>query len=397
MSDISSILPSISSDRMADDLWRLVNIPSPTGQEREAVLAYAEMLRQAGAEVEVDQTLPESPSAIGRLRGRRPGKTLQFAGHIDHIDVPHPEPTRDDSTIAGRGSGDMKAGLAAILEIVRVLSESGADFPGEILVTVYGMHEAPRGDGCVINGLTRRGIAGDAALVMESTHASEGQTVVAGLGQSIWDISLRRRGEVCHELNRQEDADDLLRASLAVARALSSHDQTLSAQEHKFRLLRRESLFVGQFHYGDFYNRVPTTCTLQGTRRWHPDRTFESVQDELARVVDAVPTPDGIEISIDWTFVGDAYEVDPDEAVVRAFQMAHEAVTGRPAPLAGTAVVTDANRLVPIGSVPTVLCGFDNEFAHADCEFVRIDKLLEPCKVSLLAAWNYLTGAGGEA
>jgi len=394
MNDISGALASISLDRMADDLWRLVNIASPTGREREVVFAYAEMLRQAGAEVEVDETIPESPSAVGRLRGRAPGKTFQLAGHIDHIDVPHSEPTRDPNTISGRGSSDMKAGLAAIVEIVRVLSDSGADFPGEILVTVYGMHEAPRGDGCVINGLTRRGIAGDAALVMESTHASEGQTVVAGLGQSIWDISLHRKGDVCHELNRREDADGLLGSALAVARALRAHDQTLGAQDHKFPLLRRESIFVGQFHYGDFYNRVPSTCTLQGTRRWHPSRTFESVRDELARLVEAVPTPEGIELSIDWTFVGDAYEVDQDEAVVQAFQTAHQAVTGRPAPLSGTAVVTDANRLVPIGSVPTVLCGFDGEFAHADYEFVRIGNLLEPCKVCLLTAWDYLTGTG---
>jgi 4-aminobutyrate aminotransferase-like enzyme len=37
-----------------------------------------------------------------------------------------------------------------------------------------------------------------------------------------------------------------------------------------------------------------------------------------------------------------------------------------------------------------VLCGFDNEFAHADHEFVRIENLLQPCKVALLAALNYL-------
>jgi len=48
--------------------------------------------------------------------------------------------------------------------------------------------------------------------------------------------------------------------------------------------------------------------------------------------------------------------------------------------------------LVPLGGVPTVLCGFDNEFAHADAEYVRIDRLLEPCRIMTLTVLEYLNG-----
>ena len=75
---------------------------------------------------------------------------------------------------------------------------------------------------------------------------------------------------------------------------------------------------------------------------------------------------------------------------VRALRAAYERVTGMPAGLAGIAAVTDANRLVGVGHVPTVLCGFESRTAHADREVVRVEKLREPCRVVLLTALNYL-------
>ena len=402
MKDFTPLLDSVRLARIAEDLWTLVNIPSPTGDEREAVMAYAEMLRSAGAEVQVDETNPASPSVIGRLKGSRPGKTFQLAGHIDHISVPHPAPKRDEKIISGRGSADMKSGLAAILEMVRILRNAGRDFPGEILATVYGMHEAPEGDGSVLKELISRGVLGDAALVAESTLDCEGKAVIMGAGQSIWNIVVRWKGEVCHELMRPPEADSLLEVALKVVALLRAHDGAVKQQSNNFsrgvaiaalprrRLLPPESLFIGQLHYGDFYNRTPNICSLQGTRRWHPDRDFPFVEKELKGLLACLPHPANIVIENNWTFVGEAYSIDPEETVVRAMRSAHKTVTGRDMPLAGTSVITDANRLVSYGHIPAVLCGFDNEFAHADHEFVRIEKLLQPCKVALLAALNYL-------
>ena len=52
---MNPLLEQISVERMADDLWRLVNIESPTGNEREAAFLFAEMLEQAqAAGIELD-------------------------------------------------------------------------------------------------------------------------------------------------------------------------------------------------------------------------------------------------------------------------------------------------------------------------------------------------------
>ena len=75
---------------------------------------------------------------------------------------------------------------------------------------------------------------------------------------------------------------------------------------------------------------------------------------------------------------------------MQALRLAWQTVTGTIMPLAGTSVVTDANRLAPLARIPTVLIGFDNEFAHADRESVRIERLLTPCRVALLTVLGYL-------
>ena len=132
MENKKAILSQINPSRITENLWRLVNIPSPTGQERQAALCFAEMLAEAGAEIQIDETIPGSPGIIGRLKGNSKGKTIQLSGHIDHINIPHSAPTQTAERITGRGAADMKNGLAGILEIIHVLKSTGCQFPGEI-------------------------------------------------------------------------------------------------------------------------------------------------------------------------------------------------------------------------------------------------------------------------
>ena len=389
---MKELLSRISPDRIAADLWRLVNIPSPTCHEHAVLAAYADLLRAAGAEVEVIDRAPAAPLIVGRLKGGSPGPTLQFAGHADHINVPHAAPARDGDTISGRGSADMKNGLAAILEIVRVLAGCRAAFRGTVLVTAYGLHEAPDGDSAAILDLIRRRIVGDAAIVMEGVTSGEGSAVVSGKGQSVWNIALRRAGGPCHEIMRPPDADDLLATGITLLSTLRKKDAELRAATKDRPLLGAESLFIGQAHYGDFYNRAPSVMTFQGTRRWHPGHDFAFVQKELSDILAHVPRPAGLKIEANWCFVGESYEMNPAEPIVQALRGAHEAITGKPMPLAGSAVVTDANRLIPFGHVPTVLCGVDHDTAHADFEHVNIPRVATGCRIALRTALEYLNG-----
>lgn len=382
------LISKISAESLADALWGLVNIASPTGSEKNAALHFAKMLEAAGAKVELDLTLPNSPNIIGRLKGNRKGPTLQLAGHIDHVDVPHPKPTRDKKIISGRGSADMKNGLAGILEIVKVLKSSGCDFAGEILVTVYGLHEAPTGTGAGLSNLIEKGIKGDAAIVFEGP---DNAAAIAANGMAIWNLKISIKEPACHEFSVEPNRPDLLGIAITAVNELKKKDEELKSAKNPFPLLARQSLFIGQMHYGDFYNRVPNFVYMQGTRRWHPDKTFEQIKEDFDSVLKKLKITDSVKIETNWLFVGHSYQIDANEKIVKCLVDAHKTICGKDCPIRGHSSVTDVNRLVRQAKIPAVLCGFGTDTGHCDYEFVEISHIKKCCEVAMQTVINFLT------
>ncbi len=281
----------------------------------------------------------------------------------------------------------MKNGLSGILEALRVLNEGGCNFPGELLVTVYGQHESPWSTHEPLTHLLQNGVKGDAAIVAESFSET---AVIAAKGQAIWNIDLRRKGDVCHELSRAPEADHLLEAAVLAINTIKQKNQGLAAREHNYPLLGPESLFIGQVHYGDFYNRVPIECKLQGTFRWHPHHSFKAVQEDLKETLAGAALPKSISVEISWKLSGQSYQVDPEEQIIKSQISSYRNIMGKELETGGTPVITDACRIVRIGKVPTAVLGFGGKMAHADFEFVHLDHVVQACKWLVCLILDYL-------
>jgi acetylornithine deacetylase/succinyl-diaminopimelate desuccinylase-like protein len=379
----------INTERLAKRVWELVRIPSPTCKEKQAALAFRKMLSRAGAKTWLDETIPDSPSVIGRLKGRRPGRTIQLAGHLDHIDIPHPAPKQDKKIISGRGAADMKNGLGGILEVVSVLKESGCNFPGEILVTAYGLHEAPTGNSAGLLHLIGKGVKGDAAIVCEGPDDA---AAIAANGMAIWDIIITHKESSCHELSTKANKTELLIAAAKLISAMAKKDKKLKPSQKQYFLLAPESIFIGQLHYGDFYNRLPNKCTLQGTIRWHPDKQSRRIRDDFERMLKAVHLGKNVKLTSNWNIIGDSYEISGDEPIVRSLRKAYKLVNSKSMPVRGHSSVTDTCRLVRHGGIPAVLCSFGTSTGHADYEYADIAHMTRSAKVLLLTVLDYLNG-----
>ncbi len=141
---IAQLEPHVNRQRLLETAQRLIAVPSPTGDARAVSDCLAEILAADGFEVERPcGGYPESPAVVVRLASGRPGRTLQFDGHLDTVHLPFVPPEVKEGRLTGSGASDMKGGLAAAVEAVRALRDWGGLSAGSVLLTAHDLHEAP--------------------------------------------------------------------------------------------------------------------------------------------------------------------------------------------------------------------------------------------------------------
>ncbi|HZT80038.1 MAG TPA: M20/M25/M40 family metallo-hydrolase, partial [Gemmataceae bacterium] len=145
---VSRLRQAVNRNRLLETAVALVAVPSRTGEAGAAADRLAELLAADGFPVERPAAgYPKAPAVVVRFATGKPGRTLQFDGHLDTVHLPFVPPKVDGDRLTGSGSSDMKAGIAAMVEALRVLRDTGALPGGGILLTAHDLHEAPWGDG----------------------------------------------------------------------------------------------------------------------------------------------------------------------------------------------------------------------------------------------------------
>ena len=273
---------SINRQRLIETAQRLIEVPSPTGGARAVSDRLAEILAADGFTVERPAGgYPESPAVVVRWESGRPGPTLQFDGHLDTVHLPFVPPAVVDGRLTGSGASDMKGGIAAAVEAVRVLRDSGALASGSVLLTAHDLHEAPWGDGRQLDTLIRQGIHGDAVLLPEPLCDV---LPIAGRGSATWKVMIRRDGPPVHEVMRPRDEPSVIAAGAELVVRLGRLEAKLGSTLDP--ICGAASVFIGQIHSGEIYNQYPQSAWLEGTRRWLPGTDPNDVKYEFLELLD---------------------------------------------------------------------------------------------------------------
>jgi acetylornithine deacetylase/succinyl-diaminopimelate desuccinylase-like protein len=376
---------AVQRGRLIETATRLVAAPSPTGNAGPAAAALAELLKSEG--FEVDRPAADhatSPAVVIRLDSGAPGRTLQMNGHLDTVHLPFVPPAVEGDLLKGSGASDMKSGIAAAVEAVRVLRETGALTGGRVLLTAHDLHEAPWGFGAQLDRMLADGLVGDAVLLPEPLDSV---LPVAGRGQACWKAVVRRVGPPVHEVMRPPGEPSVIAAGARLVHRLGELDAALAGQSDP--VAGRASAFIGQIHSGEIYNQYPQECFLEGTRRWLPGTSRQEVEREFRELIDGVARDSNTTIDLRYQLVRDAFFLDRGDPLVSDFQTAYSSLRGTPLPYGPKPFVDDGNAFWGSARIPAITHGPRAGGQHTVNEWVSIDDLVRVATLYALTAVLY--------
>ena len=200
----------------------------------------------------------------------------------------------------------------------------------------------------------------------------------------MFQVRVVRAGEPCHEVLGGIEQPSVISAGAQLIGRFAALDRELEQLTHP--LAGRESLFVGQVHSGEIFNQSPVELVLEGTRRWLPGNTFDTVRQEFESILSEVADATGTTICADFTESRGAYEIDQEDPLVRSFQAAVASVSGEALPVGSKPFVDDGNAFVARGGVPAITHGPAALGAHTVNEECPVAELVRVASVYALSA-----------
>src|ERR1700723_3269460 len=275
---------------MLDLTKRLIAIPSenpPGNRYEECTRTLRDELDRLGFdEVRLEGACVLASAGTGR-------RTLYFSGHYDVVPAQSRDqfqPRVEGANLFGRGSSDMKSGLAAMIHAAAAARDEGLLKTGRIGIVLVPDEETagPRGS----RDLDTRGLLGRDGVGMLTPEPTGGVVWNANRGA----ISLRAimRGKAAHVGRQFEGVNAFERAVPAMMRLLDIKKEVeLRETQHEIApAAARKSVLMlgGRAEAGTNFNVTPDFCSFTIDRRINPE---ENIEEEKLRLRD---TLDGFEI-----------------------------------------------------------------------------------------------------
>jgi acetylornithine deacetylase/succinyl-diaminopimelate desuccinylase-like protein len=382
---VQTLKDSLNCERLIDTAVRLIAAPSPTGKAEKACDELAQILSADGFAVERPTGGHErAPAVVTRLKSSRPGRVLQFNGHLDTVHLPFVPPRIEGDRITGSGASDMKGGIAAAVEALRMLRDTKILAAGSALLTAHDLHEAPWGAGQQLDQLIRDDCMGDGILLPEPLWD---RLPVVGRGGATWKVTIRRSGPPVHEVMRPMDEPSVIAAGADLVTRLGRLSDQLTAKSDA--LAGTETVFIGQIHSGEIFNQYPQECWLEGTRRWLPGTSRQEVEKEFRALLSNLERDTQTTVVVDFRFIRDDFRLDVQNPLVEAFQQAYEAVSGTRLEVGPKPFMDDGNSFWGLARKPAITHGPRAGGQHTVNEWVSIDDLVRLTLVYALTAVAY--------
>nr|WP_317315640.1 ArgE/DapE family deacylase [Limosilactobacillus mucosae] len=323
-------------------LQELIQINTVNGHEQPAAEYLKQVLSDHGIEANLVALAAGRTNLVAEV-GAENGPVLALAGHLDTVDVGDDKKWQHNpfcgqvigDAVYGRGSVDMKGGLAAMVNTLIELKEAGLPKHGKVrlLATV---DEEIGGLGSL--ELTRQGLVHDVdAMIVGEATTSRLEYAHSGS----FDYRIKSYGHLAHSSD----------PSLGV-NAVANLAEFFEYERHAFDDVEKSPSLghlihsVTVFHGGRQLNSIPDYAYLEGNVRTIPEFDNTAVQNRLQTIVDRLnaETDGRFELEVVASFMPMA--TDPNDPFVSLVQQSYQTVAKQSLPLAVSHGASDASRYI---------------------------------------------------
>ncbi|MEO7217969.1 MAG: ArgE/DapE family deacylase [Gemmatimonadaceae bacterium] len=349
-------------------------VPDAPG-EHQAAFFLGRLLEDWGFRVELQAVVAGRFNMIARGGRANPAsKSIMLNGHLDVVGVEgmtHPpfSPTVADGMMYGRGSADMKSGIASMCVAARDAVAAGID--GEVVVALVVDEEF---ESLGTRALVASGLRTDAAIIGEPTRLA----LCPAHRGFVW-VRLDVRGRAAHGSRYDIGVDAITHAGLIIAELDRYQRESLQQPTHP--LLGRGSLHMSLISGGSGLSTYPDLCTVEMERRTLPGETEQTFLNEISAALAIVKAhrPD-LNVEVSLTTSQRPSDVSPSEPVMIAML---DALNDEQLPtrVEGLSAWTDAALLNEAG-IPAICFGpGDIALAHSATEYVPLTEIESATRV----------------
>ena len=353
---------------------------NPPGRERDCARMAGSMLEDAGFSVQFFEYEEGRTSLVARAGGSDKKAPLCLTGHLDVVPLGSRKWSKDPFSgesdgdkLYGRGTSDMKSGVAAMLLAARSFSKRLQNTPGIVLVLTAGEE-----GGCIGSKhlAQQRKLLGRAGAMVVGEPTSNYPLV--GHKGSI-KFNARFRGVSAHGSMPELGVNAVYKAAKAVAK-LERFD--FAASPHK--VMGKPTLNVGTFAGGSGVNLVPDDAVIGVDIRTVPGLDHDNL---LSRLKDLL----GKDVELDvFSNLKPVWTAPDDEWVQRVFEICKPFVGEAPAARTAPYMTDAANLLKAYVGAPTVVLGpGEAAMAHQTDEYCSMERTRQAVAIyeALIADW----------
>jgi succinyl-diaminopimelate desuccinylase len=340
---------------------------NPPGDEQGCARHLGRMLEGAGFAVREYEFAPRRTSLVARIGGRADRPPICFTGHIDTVPLGGAPWTHDPfngetagGRLYGRGSSDMKSGVAALVVAAVELAPRVRDSAGLELVITAGEEVGCDGAAYLAGLPGALGRAG-AIVVAEPT----GNLPMVGHKGALW-LQVRATGVTAHGSMPERGVNAIYKAARAVSKL-----ERFSFGVSPHPVLGSPTLNVGTITGGLNVNSVPDAAEIGVDIRTIPEQKNDELTERIAEYLgdEVTVTPAVINAQGVWT--------EPDDPWMREVFELTAPLHGGSVPVRAAPYFTDASALsTAYGGPPTVILGpGELEMAHQTDEYCVVEKI----------------------